>query len=77
MNKSKRYRKKLQIMATADDSIRRMGNGASVAFEYIAQGDVVAVLSDECEPVSAGIVTLSLIPHKGRAIRSEGRFCSA
>ena len=36
-----------------------------------------AVLSDECEPVSGGTVSLSLIPHIDRAIRSARRFCSA
>ena len=35
------------------------------------------VLSDECELVSGGTVTLFPTLHKGRAIQSERRFCSA
>ena len=38
---------------------------------------ILSVLSDECEPVSAGTVALSIMPHKGRATRRERRYGSA
>ena len=48
-------------------------NGAEEIPRQLQSRPVVLgqVVSDECEPVSAATVALSVIPHRGRATRSE------
>ena len=67
------------VVSLADGTVQAPGKPEKTGEKRVCSQRMgwLAVLSDECEPVSGGTVALSFMPSRARAIRQERQCGSA